>query len=117
MSQQPPQDSVASDTPIDVLRDEYPSGWRVLVQNESVGYLLDALMDTLPSSEFTKSELADLAGVSRQSLYTHLDLLLALDLIIPVAETSPQRYRVNTESDILELLHQVDGAVNERLSQ
>lgn len=101
---------------MDELRDEYPSGWRILVQNESVGYLLDALMDALPSTEFTKSELAADAGVSRQSLYTHLDLLLALDILEPVEDTSPRRYRVNPDSELLELLHQVNGAVNARLS-
>lgn len=99
------------------LRDEYPSGWRILTQNESVGYVLDALMDTLPGAEFTKTELAAEAGVSRQSLYTHLDLLLALDVLEPVERSSPQRYRVNEESEVLEVLHQLNGVVNRRLSE
>lgn len=101
---------------MDELRDEYPSGWRILVQNESVGYILDALMDSLPGTEYTKSELATEAGVSRQSLYTHLDLLLALDVLEPVENSSPQRYRVNSDSELLGLLHKVNGAVNQQLS-
>ncbi|MCH7659531.1 MAG: ArsR family transcriptional regulator [Euryarchaeota archaeon] len=101
---------------MDELRDEYPSGWRILIQNESVGYILDALMDALPGTEYTKSELATEAGVSRQSLYTHLDLLLALDILDPVKNSSPQRYRVNPDSELLGLLHQVNGTVNQRLS-
>ncbi|MFB6309022.1 MAG: ArsR family transcriptional regulator [Haloarculaceae archaeon] len=101
---------------MDDLRDEYPSGWRVLVRNESVGYILDALMDALPGAEFTKSELATEAGVSRQSLYTHLDLLLALDVLEPVPESSPQRYRATDDSELLDLLHQVNGTVNRKLS-
>ena len=101
---------------MNTLRDEYPSGWRILVQNESVGYILDALMDALPGSEFTKTELAREAGVSRQSVYTHLDLLIALDVIEPVEDTSPQRYRVHGDSDLLTLLHQVNGTVNQKLS-
>ena len=101
---------------IDELRDEYPSGWRILVQNESVGYILDALMDSLPGSEFTKSELADKSGVSRQSVYSHLDLLLVLCVLEPVEDSSPERYRVNAENELLELLHQVNGVVNERLT-
>jgi DNA-binding transcriptional ArsR family regulator len=105
------------DESVDELRDEYPSGWRILVQNESVGYILDALMDALPGSEFTKSELASEAGVSRQSVYTHLDLLLALDVLEAVEETSPQRYRVDGDSDLLDLLHQVNGKVNQQLSE
>ena len=99
------------------LRDEYPSGWRILVRNESVGYLLDALLDALPGREFTKTELATEAGVSRQSLYTHLDLLLALGVLEPVPETSPQRYRVPGDSELLDRLHTVNGVVNDRLSE
>ena len=98
------------------LRDEYPSGWRVLVQNQSVGFILDALMDTLPRAEFTKSELAAEAGVSRQSVYTHLDLLLALGVLEPVEHSSPERYRVIDESGLLALLHEINGIVNEQLS-
>ena len=101
---------------MDEIRDEYPSGWRILVQNESVGYILDALLDVLPGSEFTKSELADKAGVSRQSVYSHLDLLLVLGVLEPVKDSSPERYRVNADNDLLELLHQVNGVVNERLT-
>jgi len=114
----PDQKSPADEEPLsmDELRDEYPSGWRILVQNESVGYVLDALMDTLPGAEFTKSELASDAGVSRQSVYTHLDLLLALEVLEPVEGSSPQRYRVNAESELLDLLHQVNGTVNQQLA-
>ena len=101
---------------MDELRDEYPSGWRILVQNESVGYILDALLDSLPGSEFTKTELADKAGVSRQSVYTHLDLLLVLGVLESVEDSSPERYRVNADNDLLQLLHQVNGVVNERLA-
>ena len=108
--------SEVDDVSIAELRDNYPSGWRILVQNESVGFILDALMDALPRAEFTKSELAAEAGVSRQSVYTHLDLLLALDVLDPVERSSPQRYRVNDESDLLTLLHEVNGMVNEGLS-
>ena len=115
-SQEPPTDA-AENRSMDELRDEYPSGWRILVQNESVGYILDALMDALPGSEFTKSELATEAGVSRQSVYTHLDLLLALGVLTPVENSSPERYRVTTDSDLLTLLHQVNGLVNDRLSE
>lgn len=115
----PDQKSPADEEPLsmDELRDEYPSGWRILVQNESVSYVLDALMDALPGAEFTKSELARDAGVSRQSVYTHLDLLLALDVLEPVADSSPQRYRVNTDSELLALLHRVNGVVNQKLAE
>lgn len=105
-----------ADIALDELRDEYPSGWRVLTQNDSVSLVLDALMDALPGSEFTKTELANEAGVSRQSLHTHLDLLLGLGIVEPVEGSSPQRYRKNPDSEILELLHQLEGKVHERLA-
>ena len=74
------------------------------------------LLDTLPKAEFTKSELAAEAGVSRQSIYTHLDLLLTLDVLEPVEHSSPERYRVNAQSHLLALLHEVNGVVNDHLS-
>lgn len=110
------QKSPTDDISMDELRDEYPSGWRILVQNESVGYILDALMDALPGKEYTKTELATEAGISRQSLYTHLDLLLALSVLEPVESSSPQRYRVQSDSEVLALLHQLNGTVNQQLS-
>jgi Fe2+ or Zn2+ uptake regulation protein len=117
MSSQKSPANPAENLSIDELRDEYPSGWRILVQNESIGYMLDALMDALPGSEFTKSELANKAGVSRQSVYSHLDLLVVLGVLKPVENSSPERYRVNTDNDLLELLHQVNGVVNKRLAE
>ncbi len=111
------QNSPSDDLSKVEIRDEYPSGWRVLVQNESVGYILDALMDSSLGAEYTKSELATTAGISRQSLYTHLDLLIALNTLDPVQDSSPQRYRVNPDSELLQLLHQVNGTVNQRLSE
>lgn len=116
MSGQHAPSDAAEDRSMDELRDEYPSGWRILVRNESVGYVLDALLDAVPGSEFTKSELAAEAGISRQSVYTHLDLLLALGVLEPVEDSSPERYRVNDTSELLDRLHQVDGLVNGLLS-
>lgn len=109
-------DDAADAIEMDELRDEYPSGWRILVQHESVGYIVDALLDELPGAELTKTELADRAGVSRQSVYTHLDLLIALGVLDPVEESSPPRYRVNREAPLFDALVQLDGAVNEAIA-
>jgi DNA-binding transcriptional ArsR family regulator len=116
MSSQKSPENANETLTMDELRDEYPSGWRVLVKHESVGYVLDALMDALPGAEFTKTELAREAGISRQSLHSHLDLLLALGVLDPVEGSSPQRYRANADSELLALLHRVNGAVNEHFS-
>lgn len=97
------------------LRDEYPSGWRVLTQHESVGYMIDALMDA-PDHQFTKSRLAEKAGVSRQSVYTHLPLLVQLEVVAVVEDTSPETYTLNADDELVRLLHRLNGLVNGRLS-
>lgn len=93
-------------------RDEYPSGWLVLTKNESVPYIVDALLDMPPHREFNQTELAEHAGVSRQSVRRHLDLLLEVDILEPVENTSTQRYRFNPESDVSEAIIKLDGAMN-----
>lgn len=94
------------------FREEYPSGWLVLTRNESVPYVLDALLDLPPRREVNQTELAELAGVSRQSVSRHLDLLLTVGVLEPVEGTSPQRYRFDEESPVSRALIQLDGAVN-----
>lgn len=94
------------------VREEYPSGWLVLTRNESVPYVLDALLDLPPRREVNQTELAELAGVSRQSVSRHLDLLLTVGVLEPVEGTSPQRYRFDEESPVSRALIQLDGAVN-----
>lgn len=102
-------------TEIATLRDEYPSGLRVLMQHESVGYLLDALLD-MPGTEFNKSLLADQAGVSRQSVHTHIPLLVTLGIVTEVAESDPVTYTLTDDDEIVRLLSQLEGLVNQRLN-
>lgn len=94
------------------FREKYPSGWLALTKNESVPYIIDALLDLPPRREFNQTELAELAGVSRQSVGRHLDLLLAASVIEPVETTNPQRYRFDEESQVSRALVQLDGAMN-----
>jgi DNA-binding transcriptional ArsR family regulator len=94
------------------VREEYPSGWLVLTKNESASKIIDALLDLPPHREFNQSELADLAGVSRQSVSRHLDLLLGIDVLDSVEGTRPQRYRFNASSDVSEAIIRLDGAMN-----
>lgn len=90
-----------------------PSGWQVVATSKSVVQIIDALLDLPAHREFNKSELADFAGVSRKSIHNHIDLLLEIDLIQKVPNTTPQRYRFNTESEVAELLIRLDAAVNQ----
>ncbi|WP_241658463.1 winged helix-turn-helix domain-containing protein [Halorubrum sp. BOL3-1] len=111
MSNQPRTDR----TEMATVRDEYPSGLRVLMQNESVGYMIDALMD-MPGTAFSKSSLADKAGVSRQSVHTHITLLVNLGIVKEVDETDPVEYTLNDGDEIIRLLHRLEGVVNRRLN-
>ena len=94
------------------IRSAYPSGWMAIAENTSVAHVVDALLDRPGHREFTKTELAEMAGVSRQSVYAHLDFLLAIDVLEPVEDTSPRRYRFDPESDVSRALVELDGAVN-----
>ena len=94
------------------LRGENPSGWLVLTKNESVPYIVDALLDAPPHREFNQTELAEHAGVSRQSVSRYLGLLVDVGVVEPVGGTSRQRYRFNPESHVSEALIRLDGAMN-----
>lgn len=89
-----------------------PTGWLVLARHESVATVIDALLDQPPHAQFTQTELADLADVSRQSINRHLDLLVQIGVLKPVEATSPQRYRFDPESEVSEAIVRLDGAMN-----
>ena len=97
------------------LRDEYPSGLRVLLQNESVGYMLDALMD-MPGTQFNKSMLAEKAGISRQSVHTHITLLMNLDIVREIDTSNTIEYTLNEEAEIVQLLYRLEGVINSQLN-
>lgn len=92
-------------------RVDNPSGLLRLTRQESLSILLDAVLDLPPGREFNKTEFADHAGVSRQTVGTHIDVLLETAVVEPVSETSPQRYRV-ADSDVVEALFELNAAVN-----
>ncbi len=101
-----------ADTDNAPFREKYPSGWLALTQNESVGLMIDAILDLPQYREFNQTELANMANVSRQSVSRHIDLLAGLDIIEPVQGTTPQRFRFNPESPVSEALIHLDGAMN-----
>lgn len=93
------------------IRLEHPSGLLHLMQHDSVPILIDALLDLPPGREFNKTELADHAGVTRQTVSTYTDLLLEVEVIEEVPSTSPQRYRL-AESAVVEELFALNSALN-----
>jgi DNA-binding XRE family transcriptional regulator len=63
-------------------------------------------LDAPAHREYTQSELAEKAGVSRKPVHRHLDLLLE------VGNRGHPRYQFNPESEVAEQLIKLDGALN-----
>lgn len=93
------------------LRQEHPSGWLYLTQHDAIPILVDALLDLPPNREFNKTELAEHAGVTRQTVGNYTDILLEVELIEEVPDTSPRRYRV-ADSDVVRELFELNSALN-----
>jgi len=110
MSESPPKHpAVEKDTK--EARLENPSGVLYLFQHESIPILIDTILTLPPRREFTKTELADHAGVTRQTVSKYIDHLLDLDIVEVVPNTSPRRYRV-ADSDVVEELFALNSALN-----
>ena len=93
------------------LRREYPSGWLYLTQHDAIPILVDGLLDLPPNREFNKTELAEHAGVTRQTVGNYTDLLLEVELVEEVPNTSPRRYRI-ADSNVVRELFELNGALN-----
>jgi DNA-binding transcriptional ArsR family regulator len=88
------------------------TGWHVVADSPTVVTLIDTLLSLPPHREFNKSELAEMADVSRRSVHTHLGTLRQLGVLDPVEGSSPQRFRFDRESEVAEALIRLDAAVN-----
>lgn len=106
---QPP--STAKDRDTKALRLEHPSGLLYLFQHQSVPILIDALLDLPPGREVTRTEFAEHAGVTRQTVSNYIDLLREVAVIEAVPNTSPQRYRL-ADSAVVEELFALNSALN-----
>lgn len=93
------------------LRYEHPSGWLYLMKDSSEG--LHLIIDTLLSAsgrEFTKSELADAAGVSRHTVRAHLGTLLEHGIVQAVA--NGERYQLYLNSPVTQEIFELNSAIN-----
>ena len=90
---------------------EHPSGFLALTKHESIPILIDALLDLPPGREFTKTELAEHAGLTRQTVSNYITELQEFELIEPVPNTSPQRYQL-AESAVVEQLFTFNSVLN-----
>ena len=103
--------SLAEEVDTKEARLSHPSGFLYLTRHESVPIIIDALLDLPPGREFNKTELANHAGVTRQSVSAYTDLLLELTIIEEVPDTSPQRYRL-AQNEVVEALFEFNSALN-----
>ena len=78
------------------LRREYPSGWLYLTQHDAIPILVEALLDLPPNREFNKTELAEHAGVTRQTVGNYTDLLLEVELVSASVPDRRQQRRPRT---------------------
>jgi biotin operon repressor len=93
------------------LRYEHPTGWLYFMRDSSEG--LHLIIDTLLSAsdrEFTKSELAEEAGISRHTVRAHLDTLLEHGIVRSVA--GGKRYRFNLDSPVTQEICELNSAIN-----
>jgi hypothetical protein len=93
------------------LRFEHPSGVLRLFRHESVAVLVDGVLDMPPRREFTRTEFADHTGLTRQTVSSYVDLLVEMDVLETVPNSSPRRYRV-AESAVVQQLHELNSALN-----
>ena len=101
----------AEDLDTKTARLEHPSGFLYLMRHEGVPILIDAMLDLPPGREFNKTEFADHAGVTRQTVSTYIDLLLEVEIVEEVPNTSPRRYQI-AQSDVVEELFELNSALN-----
>jgi predicted transcriptional regulator len=88
----------------------YPSGWLYLCQHESVHLMIDALLQVDPRKEFNQTELAEFAGVSRQSVRRHIDKLVECGV---VAETANgRRYHYDLDSSVGQMIAELNAEIN-----
>lgn len=92
------------------LRQEHPSGWLHLMQHDEIPYLVDALLGFPPDREFTATELAEHACVPRENVEDSTALLLEVELIESVADSSPARYRV-ADSAVARAIFELNSAL------
>lgn len=99
-----------SETEIKQMRRNNPSGWLELSMYESLALMIDAILDAPPDYTFTNPELASRAGVSDESVRTHIETLEELGIVSYSDEHS--KYEVNENSRVLLEVFGLNDAVN-----
>jgi DNA-binding transcriptional ArsR family regulator len=82
-----------------------------VAKNESIVLTIDALLDSSPSREFTKEELADRSGLTKKSVDTHINDLVEIGVVEELENRTSKRYSLNNESPIIQKIRQLDSVV------
>lgn len=94
------------------FRKEFPSGWMEVARYETLVLVLDALLESSSSREFTLGELAEKAGASERSVRNHLGSLVELGIVHELVEDREEsRYSLNERNPITQKLFELNVTV------
>jgi len=93
------------------FRKEFPSGWMELSRYETLVLIIDTLLESSPSREFTHGELARQSGSSEKSVENHIDSLVRLGVVNKLEDREPTRYTLNDKSPITQKLYELNLTV------
>ena len=107
------------DTPDTDADEAYAEGTvltKLLGDGPKVAILSALLADADQEFDYTITEIAELAGVSRNTVYRHIDDLIELDAVVKTRESggSP-RYKLNKENQAAKRLAQLEWDLMEQL--
>jgi len=93
-------------------------GWTLLADNDGASALVDAVLELDPDRTYTRSELADAAGVPLKELYLSdaLGVLVDIGLLESVSEAEEATYVIADDSAVYERAAAFEAAVREQLS-
>lgn len=96
------------------FRKNLPSGWMEVTRYETLVLVIDALLESPSSREFTPSELAEQAGASPKSVKNHIDSLVRLGIVDELGDKRENvRYSLNDRSPITQEIFKLSRIVDQ----
>lgn len=89
-----------------------PTGWLALTSDETLQFVIDALLSAGPAVEFTTDELARYSGVDADAVPGHVERLVALGIVAESADG--RRYRLADDSEPGRLVADLNAALADR---
>jgi len=93
-------------------------GWALLAENDGASALVGAILELDPDRTYTRSALADAAGVPLKELYLSdaLGVLVEVGLLESIPEAEEATYAIADDSAVYERAAAFEAAVREHLS-